>query len=179
MDRRAALERIVWIMGSTLSVSTASGVLGGCSAGPEGTVFVARTLTGDRLELVAVLAEHIVPATDTPGARDARVHEFIDNMLTDFYGQEEAKRFLAGLAALDARSVRSYEKTFLALDGTAQVALLRTLESEGAPFFATVKSLTLSGYYTSEIGATVELHIAPYGSYQADIPFAQVGRTWA
>jgi len=166
-------------MGGALSASTIAGVLGGCSAGPEDVPFVARTLTGDRLEQVATIAEHIIPRTDTPGARAARVHEYIDNMLTDFYKPEESRRFLAGLDALEARSLKSYAVPFLDLDPSAQIALMRMMEEEAVPFFFTAKSLTLTGYYTSEIGATQELHIAPFGTYQADIPFSQVGRTWA
>jgi hypothetical protein len=47
-------------------------------------------------------------------------------------------------------------------------------------FFRTFKELTLVGYYTSEIGATRELHHAPVpGRYDGCVPLAQVGRTWA
>jgi hypothetical protein len=43
-----------------------------------------------------------------------------------------------------------------------------------------MKELTLVGYYTSEIGATRELHHAPVpGRYDGCVPLAQVGRTWA
>ena len=48
------------------------------------------------------------------------------------------------------------------------------------PFFSTLKELTLAGYYTSEIGATQELHwTAAPGRFDADAPLADVGRTWA
>ena len=70
MDRRAALERIAWMMGGVLSASTIAGVMNGCSAGEKGTIFIPRTLTGDRLECVATIADHIIPQTDTPGARE-------------------------------------------------------------------------------------------------------------
>ena len=179
MDRREALELIAWMMGGALSASTVAGVLSGCSAGERGVPFVARTLTGPRLEVVATVAEHIIPATDTPGARGARVHAFIDNMLTDYYGSDETQRFLDGLEDLQSRASAAYQDRFLALASKDQVALLKALEDEAVPFFDTIKSLTLTGYYTSEVGATQELHLAPYGSYQADIPYSQIGRTWA
>ncbi len=53
-------------------------------------------------------------------------------------------------------------------------------EEPPPPFFMTLKELTLAGYYTSEIGATQELqwNSAP-GRYDADVPLADVGRTWA
>ena len=167
------------MMGGVLSASTVTGVMNGCSAGEEGTAFIARSLTGDRLESVATIAEHIIPETDTPGAREAGVHEFIDNMLTDHYDVEETQRFLDGLSDLEARSYGAFRNQFVALEEADQVELLTVLEAEGVPFFTTVKALTLTGYYTSKVGATQELHLAPYGLFKADIPFAQIGRTWA
>ena len=46
-------------------------------------------------------------------------------------------------------------------------------------FFRTLKELVLVGYYTSEIGATQELRMAPMGSWSGDIPYADVGQAWA
>ena len=44
--------------------------------------------------------------------------------------------------------------------------------------FAILKPLTVAGYYTSKVGATQELHQTPFGSYE-DVPFDQIGKTWA
>ena len=159
-----------------MSASLTTGVLQGCSTGGESEI---RTLTGDRLETVATIAEHIIPETDTPGARGAEVHLFIENMLSDFYEAEERQRFIDGLQDLEARAEANNDRPFIALPATAQVGLLRALEAEEASFFSTMKALTLTGYYTSEVGATQELHVPPYGDYLSDIPFSQVGRTWA
>ena len=46
-------------------------------------------------------------------------------------------------------------------------------------FFRTLKELVVVGYYTSEPGATQELRMQPMGSWHGDIPYAQVGRSWA
>lgn len=51
---------------------------------------------------------------------------------------------------------------------------------EAMPFFATFKDLTIAGYYTSEVGATQELHWNPApGRLDLDVPFSEIGRTWA
>jgi hypothetical protein len=42
-----------------------------------------------------------------------------------------------------------------------------------------MKELTLLGYYTSEIGATKELHVSPMGAYHGDVPYRSQGRAWA
>lgn len=190
MDRREALQRIGILVGGTLSASTIAGILGGCSAGPEGAAFAARTLTDGRDELVAVLAELIIPETDTPGARAARVHEFADSMLTDWYEEEETARFLAGLREVDERANADSGAAFTELSQAKQIELLTEMEDEAyawqeagqtgnQPFFFTIKSLTLFGYYTSEIGATQELHVNPMGEYRGDIPYEEIGRAWA
>jgi hypothetical protein len=53
-------------------------------------------------------------------------------------------------------------------------------EEPPPPFFSQLKELTVTGYYTSEVGATRELrwNAAP-GEYRPDVPLSEVGRTWA
>ena len=177
-------------MGGTLSAGTIAGILGGCSARTPSGSFTARTLTQGRDEMVAAIAELIIPQTDTPGARQAQVHEFIDVMLTDWYGAEERDRFLLGLAEVDDRAIASRGAAFMQLEEAGRHALLLELDAEafgGAegvpggdpPFFRTMKSLTLLGYYTSEVGGTQELRQMPMGEYRGDVPFDEIGRAWA
>src|SRR2546427_3894671 len=64
-------------------------------------------------ETVATIAELIIPATDTPGARAARGHEFIDTLLADWSPDDERARFLAGLADVDARARAAFGADFL------------------------------------------------------------------
>jgi len=116
-------------------------------------------------ETVAILAELIIPATDTPGARAAKVNEFIDLML----GHEEAaakREFIRGLEWIDRKSRELYGVNFKDSSSEQQNALLVTLASEkktapedqpGVEFFNSIKGYTISGYYTSEIGLIKEL----------------------
>lgn len=196
IDRRAALKRITAILGGTLSASTVAGVLAGCQASGPAAGF--RTLTGSQKALLDALTETIIPETDTPGAKTANVTSFIDAMLTDFYSDEERVAFFTGLDALDARANQELGDDFVKLDASNQFALLDTIDAatypdldamseaerlvhqqKDRPFFATLKGLTLSGYYTSEVGATQELHVNPMGEYRGDIPFDEVGKAWA
>ena len=130
----------------------------------------ARTvLDPHQTETVATIAELIIPATDTPGARAARVQEFIDFALAEWFEPAERDRFLAGLADVDSRTRAQYGTDFLGCTPPQQVATLTALEEAGGrerggnehgkpDFFHMMKQLTLVGYYTSEIGATQELH---------------------
>ena len=124
-----------------------------------------RVFTPSQNDAVVVLTELIIPETDTPGAKAARVNRFIDNVLAAATPAEREK-FLSGLAWIDERSLSLYKKNFASASLADQTALLTRLSEEGqqAPedragseFFRAIKAMTISGYYTSEIGLRQEL----------------------
>lgn len=125
-----------------------------------------RTLTAHQNDLVVALSELIIPATDTPGARAVNVNRFIDQVLTDAEPQVRAS-FARGLAWIDARSRALFKATdFLGASAEQQTTLLTRLSAEGNPdkeeaigrdFFQAIKSMTINGYYTTEIGLRKEL----------------------
>ena len=65
---------------------------------------VLRTLNPQQNGMVTTISEIIIPQTDTPGAKAARVNEFIDLILTEWYDDEEKSIFLTGLAEVDTRT---------------------------------------------------------------------------
>src|SRR5271169_4769735 len=69
-----------------------------------------RTLNPQQNATVIAMSEAIIPQTDTPGAKGAKVNEFIDVILTDWATDAERKRFLVGLANVDERSIALYGK---------------------------------------------------------------------
>ena len=197
MTRREVLQGVAVLLGGVVSSSVASAILG-CGprrSGPAG--WQPRTLTAGQDELVAAIAERILPATDTPGAREAGVNEFVDLLLTDWLDAEGRDGFLAGLAGFDSDCRAGTGRPFLELSLEEQVAVLVPLDEEAAelrqaaraagsteveapPFFLTMKEWTLAGYYTSEIGMTQELqHLRVSGSFSGCRPLAEVGRSWA
>ena len=104
-------------------------------------------------ETVIVLTELIIPATDTPGAKAARVNRYIDLFLRDGdAGQRE--RFVAGLNWLDGHSLREHAHPFLRCTPAQQTSML-TAMSQGGPgrdFLRSMKSLTSRIYYNTQIG---------------------------
>lgn len=141
-----------------------------------------RALTPHQNATVATIAELIIPRTDTPGAREAGVPAFIDLMLAESADDEQRQTFMAGLANLDERSRAAFEKDFIGCTPPQQTEILQDLDYELARlrdtksdtsknFFQAMKWLTLMGYYTSEAGATSELHyrVVP-GRYEPCYP---------
>ena len=189
ISRRQALEQVALLLGGAISAPTVAGVLSPATrrAWAASPAWAPRTLSPAQLELVATLAEHIIPQTDTPGARTAGVHRFVDTLLTDHYAATERDRFLAGLTAVDGRARSAHGNVFVQCAPEQRIALLTEMDAaayasgsgEDGWFFRRMKELTLVGYYTSEMGATRELHISPFGPYHGDIPYRSVGRSWA
>jgi gluconate 2-dehydrogenase gamma chain len=126
--------------------------------------FKPRLLEPGELETVTQLAERIVPETDTPGARRALVHQYIDFVLARG-AAERRDRFRDGLAWLDRRCQALFGAAFAGLDAARQDQMLERLAAspsseapDGTAFFALAKQLTVEGYYRSEAGLTQELH---------------------
>ena len=137
-----------------------------------------RTLNARQEATVRMMAEMILPRTDTPGATDVGATEFIDLILTEWYDDAERRRFLSGLADAEARSQSLFGKDFVDCSPAQRAEILIELgenlasESAGRPmrrrgdwslrkdetFYSMLRRLTLTAYYTSEGGATEELH---------------------
>ncbi len=139
--------------------------LAATAAHGAGKTWKPRFLTSGQVEMLATLAEIIIPETDTPGARTARVHEHIDLVLSHETDQVR-KTFLEGLEEVDRLSVSRYEKTFIRLSPQDQEALLGRLSDpetdhpEGAVghrFFRDLRRRTVFAYYTSREGIHQEL----------------------
>ncbi len=130
-----------------------------------------RTLTAAEYATVSQAAERIIPRTSTPGATDARVADFIDVMLADWYDASDRDRFKTGLLELDDRARKLAAAAFAKTPERQQTALLATLDRElhlrrqagdaGVEdhWFAMLKHLTVWGYYTSRPGIVEELRV--------------------
>ena len=155
-----------------------------------GSAYKLRTLNPHQNSTVVTMTDLIIPETDTPGAKGARVNEFIDVILTEWATDEERQHFADGLADVDKQSNELYGKDFIDAAQAQQVALLRAMDDVSAAqrgeqrqkhgntvpemdkqlkgnFYDIFKGITLHGYYTSEIGFTQELklQIIPGGQH--------------
>ncbi|WPP48436.1 gluconate 2-dehydrogenase subunit 3 family protein [Catalinimonas niigatensis] len=187
MDRRTALKRTALMMGGALSSSAIAGVLNGCSAKKElnwKPVF----LTEDQAAATAELAERIIPKTDTPGAKDVGIPEFIDMMLNDVYTEEEQQQFVDGIVKLNQDSQSQYSEDFANLEPEQMDAIIqmqadavKDYQGSGKAFFLLAKELVMLGFFTSEVGATQVLQYAQVpGRYEGCISIEEAGgRTWA
>jgi hypothetical protein len=179
IERRATLMRLAGLCGLALSGDALAAL-----AAPKRTPGL---LAPDALALTGVLAELIIPATDTPGALAVGAHHTISHLLLACASKSAQAEFVAGLARIDSVAKAQDGKRFAVLKPARQVALLHAIEAGQAPFtgedqnfFGQLKSYTAFAYYTAEVGATRELMYAPVpGGFKGDVPLEKIGRSWA
>lgn len=192
ISRRDAISRIAALLGGT--VVGMEFLLNGArlEGKPPGAPFSAAELA-----LMDEIGDTIIPATDTPGAKAAKIGEFMALIVTECYEPEDEATFRSGLLEIDAASVDHFGKGFMDSTPAERTALLNQLDkaerasrasSRPTGYFGLMKQLTVLGYFTSEIGCTQALRFvespgffigcAPYEQGQPQW-FTNVGRGFA
>lgn len=159
----------------TIAVSAAATLVAGPVAGATGGAAPAFFSAGE-LEVVALLAERIIPADESsPGARAAGVAERIDVVLGSA-SEEEKVGWREGLLAIERLCRERFSKSLREVGDPEHDALLTLLaanetrpETPGEHFFVVLKSRTVDAYYTSEIGLVKELRYQG-NTYLQDFP---------
>ena len=148
-------------------------------------------------KLLAQLAEVIIPRTDTPGAKDAGVEEYIVHALIEIVPKKTFNNFVDGLKELEGIAKKRFGKAIIDCSMEQIESLLNDLNTElkmpggellrkidrklrGESFFDTLRELTIVGYCTSEVGATQGLaydHIPV--NFLPCIPWQNGQRSWA
>jgi PBP1b-binding outer membrane lipoprotein LpoB len=200
MNRRDALARVALLMGG--AVIGGDYFLTGCSpassdkeAGDTKGKAAAnnfKPLSPEQTAYLTEVADTILPATKTPGAKAANVGSFMAVMVRDCYKPEDQKIFMDGLSKLEAASQKQNSKGFLESTPAQRTALLVALDAEQKNYsknkkleqpnhyFRMVKELTLLGFFTSEVGATQVLRYLPVpGKYDGNVPYKKGDRAWA
>ena len=193
INRREALSRVALIMGGT--VLGAEAFLSGCKTDTKGVSF-----TKDDIAFLNEVAETIIPTTTSPGAKEAKVGEFMQIMVSDCYEEKDQAIFMEGIKKLDDASKKLNSKSFMESTPEQRNALLVALDKEAKEeaakaadekktnptkefpkhYFTMMKQLTLSGYFTSEVGATKALrYVAVPGKFVGSYPYKKGDKAWA
>ncbi len=163
MNRRKALASLALLGGSGLALLSGKPLLN--LFAPTDIEFLQ-----SRLPLLSALAETIIPATETPGASEAGVGNYILLMIKDCTDKQSANNFVDGVKELEAFSQKQWGKPYTLCPEEAQHSILAHFEKKGEPmhgiagkierrllgksFFSLLKEYTVTGYCTSQLGAT-------------------------
>lgn len=204
MERRELLKMIAVLTGGALIGGDV--FLSGCkTSAKKGTGL----LSADDIALLDEVGDTIIPTTDTPGAKAAKVGEFMNVYVGDCYRADQQKAFTEGLVTLNKACDKQFGKDFTKLSAAERTTLLTALEKEakdynqqvtdkekaareqakkdmkefyGAPlhYYTMIKQLTLMGYFTSEIGMTKALRLLPVpGKYDGAYPYKKGDKAWS
>jgi Gluconate 2-dehydrogenase subunit 3 len=200
MNRREALQRVALILGGT--VIGANLFLEGCTR--SATKDVQALFEAKTTDLLGDLAEAILPATATPGAKEAGVGS---------YTEKQQKAFLTGFASLDDKAKEVKGKPFLELSAADRTAVAAALDKEANEFnkkqaedqkdiieknkekqnqlynyvendpphwFTMFKQLTLTGFFNSELGCTKALRFVKIpGKFDGNLPYKKGDKAFA
>ncbi|HEX4851184.1 MAG TPA: gluconate 2-dehydrogenase subunit 3 family protein [Puia sp.] len=189
MKRRKAIVRMAWLGG-------------GAVAAYSGYKWYSITKSPDidflknHRNLIAELADTIIPPTDSPGAKEAGVHDYIILMVQECTEKKTQNKFISGLKELIDYTQSQYGKSFEQCNHDQRMAVLKYFEETGKnykgiagkivnryfgkSFFTTLRDYTAEGYCTSEIGATKGLaYLYIPGKYIGCEPLQQGQKSWA
>jgi glucoside 3-dehydrogenase (cytochrome c) hitch-hiker subunit len=177
LNRRELLLGVVFLVGGAAALSRFARHSGGNAV--SGPVF-----SPDQLALLEQIAGTMIPASDTPGAIEAGVPAFMQQMLADWGSPKTRREVVDVLERVEKLAWNRYGAAFLTLPAERRLEVLREVDAQGVtsqdPAYSKFKWLVLAGYYQSEIGATQELRyeLVP-GAWRACLPLAEVGRASA
>lgn len=203
MNRREVLSSVALLLGG--SIIGADAFFSGCKTiGKKKELFA----TSD-IALLDEVGETILPATaSSPGAKMAKIGNFMKVIVTDCYNEKEQDIFIEGIKKLNKNSEKKYDKDFMNLAPEQKHAILLALDKEAKDhqdainkrklattpkdegkhkaekdephYFAMMKQLTLWGYFTSEPGATKALRYLPDpGRYEGCTSYKKGDKAWA
>ena len=147
-------------------------------------------------ELIGDLAETIIPATDTPGAKEALVHEYIIHMIKHERDVKVQNNFINGIKDVEEYAFIEYKLPFQKLSKEQKITVVRYFQKEGEnftgklgklknkvlgkSFFLILKEYTCIGYCTSMLGVTQGLaYQAIPSKYLAITNYSSGQKSWA
>ncbi len=187
MKRRDAIKNAgLFLGGAAFSTITLSS-LAGCQTNATDAVsgWKPDYLSVDQGAIVRRIADILIPATDTPGALDAGVPEYINMMARDIMQPEDQERFKQGFVQFAKACQTALGKSFVDCTAEEQLSFLQKLEQEAAQsdelsFIEAMKNMTYRGFFTSEAGMTEVLNFDPVpGNYDGCISLEEAGGAWA
>lgn len=179
MNRRQLLQMI--------AAATGTAFIAGTVRAYEPTETGKNLFTAEDGALLNELGETILPATDTPGAKDADVGPFITQYVSDCYEDDQKALFREGLKDLRERTQVVYGTDFANLTDSQRRAFVDDLDQaaknvaasageEAGPgdlhWFTMMKQLVIFAFFTSEVGGTEVLrYVQVPGRFDGDVDY--------
>src|SRR5579863_1089131 len=206
IDRREAIRLVSSLLGGAALVG-GKALLAACERASfpleEATL---GDFTAKDIAFLDEIAETILPATKTPGAKAAKTGAFMALMVTDSYWPDEQRTFREGMRKVDDAMKKANGLSFMQATPMQRSVVLAVLDreqkramdareaaaskaaaseaaaSDGLPahYFRMMKELALLGYFTSEVGCKQALRYAETpGRFDPCVPYTPGEPAWA
>ena len=148
MQRRSVVKNIALTIGASIILPSWANAWNKDSFGINYNVISLQE------NLLAEIVETIIPKTNTPGAKELNIQQFVPKMVIDCYDKNAQETYKKGFDFVDSNAKKSFSKSFMECDGKQRLEILNMmLKSENADeknFIQLIKSLTIKGYLNSE-----------------------------
>lgn len=188
MTRRDLLQNVAILLGGSV-VGGSVFSLSGCKSSDKQ---VNAMFSESQVAFMNEIADTILPTTSSPGAKTAKVGDFMSVMVFDCYNEKDQKIFLEGLKKIDELSEQQFKASFVKADPKQRTELLTALDKEQkeyqskkgkddpSHYFRMMKELSVLGYFSSKEGATQALRYLPVpGKYDGSFPYKKGDKAWA
>jgi hypothetical protein len=155
MKRRTALKSVA------LSIGALAGLPSWAASWNKTSLAGSSYLSKFETATLSNLVQTIIPKTDTPGAGDLHVDQFVQLMVKDCYDENTQKAFREGLVALDTQSKTVNQISFPSASEADRKKILEQFASGDdtqKSFYNLVKNLTIQGFMSSEYVMTNITH---------------------
>ena len=154
MDRRSVVKNLVLFSGAVVLLPACITEEKKASIRLENL-----TVTEGQERVLADVAETIIPATDTAGAKELGLHLFVLKMLDDCHDEKDQETFMAGLTKFEETVKKQYGSSFTACSKEQRQEAIAALNNNKAPqdvltFYSIMKNETIIGYLNSELVMT-------------------------
>ena len=163
MQRRKAIKNMSLLLGASMTLPASMQLLSGCNIGDSkkwNPVF----FDSEQFSFITEVSETILPRTDTPGAKDVHVPEYIDLVLQKCFSEETQISIKEFINEQMIKCNEKYNQSFLKCDAAQKEEFVLDMENlQGITPFSTLKGLVLLGYFTSEEGMkqSLDYHAIP------------------
>ncbi len=197
LNRREAIRCAGALLGGVV-LSGGSGLLAMLESPRAAASAAPADFTAEQMAFLDEIAETILPATKTPGAKAAQTGAFMALMVADTYSPAEQRVFRNGMLQLESAMRQEYGVSFMDAAPEQRLGLLTRLDhdakrvmdarkpvppgeaAEPAHYFRMMKELAVLGFFTSEIGCTqVQHYVEAPGRFDPCVPYTPGDPAWA
>jgi hypothetical protein len=169
INRRSAIKQFI-----ILSAGVA--LLPSCKSNKKVSLYNNIPIDEAQQAFLAEIAETIIPATDTPGAKDISAPVFALQMMNDCYEAADREKFVQGMQQFEDKVQEKYNKPFVQCTPNERQAIITNAEAkkdtkdEAAFFYTTLKHLTIQAYTSSKYYLTnVQVYKLVPGKYISSV----------